>query len=247
MKKLQLVALLLGAMAITWVGLSCKKSKPKVDTTYTCTTCTTTPEAKAANDNSGKGIYKGVFIGSTGTIKFDIENSSSNTLTASLVIDGVKVNLMSQVSFPASGPYIAPFFGTLNGQSISVTFSVGANGSSPSITASSIPGHPNASFVIAKETSSNILKCYEGTYTKTNGEKGTFNATILTYNKTWSGNMRKDGETNAITVSGPYANSTLYFDSPSSGLKGAVVKGDVLEGTFEDRGDGLTVKAKRTL
>lgn len=247
MKRTKLIALLLGAMVITWGVLSCKKSKIKQEEPYVCTTCTTTPEAIAANDNSGKGVYKGVFIGSSGTIKFDIENSSPNTITASIVIDGQKVELMSQVSFPSSGAYIAPFFGTLNGQSVSVTFSVEANGSAPTITASNIPGHPNASFVIAKETSSNLLRCFEGTYTKADGEKGTFNASVLTYNKTWSGKMKKDGTSEVQDIVGPFANEMLYIESSATNIDGPKVTGDILEGVFKDVTPNITVKAKRTL
>jgi hypothetical protein len=57
-----------------------------------CATCSATPTAVAANNTSNKGVYKGVVVGSTGTIKFDIANGGT-TVTGTLVLDGVTINL----------------------------------------------------------------------------------------------------------------------------------------------------------
>ena len=71
--------------------VSCTKSDSKKKTTvsYLCSTCKAAPDAVAANDNTSKGIYKGVVVGSTGTIQFDIDNAGS-TITAVMIIDGVQ-------------------------------------------------------------------------------------------------------------------------------------------------------------
>lgn len=64
------------------------------ETAYTCKSCTDTPEASAANDNSGQGIYKGLVVGSSGTIKFDIANSGSG-IVAVLTMDGEEYELVT--------------------------------------------------------------------------------------------------------------------------------------------------------
>ena len=46
------------------------------------------PLAKSIYDNSNFGIYKGVFVGSSGTIVLDISNTNAS-ITATLIIDGV--------------------------------------------------------------------------------------------------------------------------------------------------------------
>ena len=123
MKKIIPLFILTGLLFVT----SCKKSDGPAAPAYTCTTCHTTPDALAANDASSKGIYKGVVIGSSGTIIINIANGGS-TITAIMVIDGVTVNLTSNVAWVAGQPYVADFTGTMNGTAVTVHFSVGVNG-----------------------------------------------------------------------------------------------------------------------
>ena len=122
---------------------SCKKDKNSATPTYNCATCKSTPDALVANNSSSsKGIYKGVVIGSTGTTVFDVANNGT-LITASMVLDGTTINLSSAVAWVSGAPYAANFTGTLNGAPVSINFSVGVTGSSPTVTASNIPGHPN--------------------------------------------------------------------------------------------------------
>jgi hypothetical protein len=151
------------------IAISCSKSDDTASTpAYTCTTCKTTPDATAANDASNKGVYKGVIIGSSGTIKFDLQGT---TITAVMVLDGVTATLTSTVNVVAGQTYVAPFTGTLGGQAVSITFSVGATGQNPTVTTSSIPGHPSSTFSIIKETSASLIECFEGTYSTTKPEQ----------------------------------------------------------------------------
>src|SRR5882762_6264149 len=109
---------------IVAVPFSCSKSKDSNKApAYTCTTCKTTPDAVAANDASNKGIYKGIIIGSSGTIKFDLANSGT-TLTATLTIDGVAATLTAAVTTQNGDTYVSAFTGTLGGQTVNITFSV---------------------------------------------------------------------------------------------------------------------------
>jgi hypothetical protein len=243
MKKI-ILAISTIALITATVFVSCKKDEAEAP--YTCTTCNQTPEAVAANDASSKGIYKGIIIGSSGTIKFDVANTTSNSITATMVIDGTTVTLTSSVTWTAGQLYVAPFTGTLNGQPVSITFSVTATGSSPTITASNIPGHANAIFSISKETSTALVRCFEGTYHTSANEDGTFNILISTLLKGWGGKARKNGATTASDISGSFVNDILY-DGPS-GNKIATVTGDTFDGSFVDANNTtITVKGKRTL
>lgn len=128
------------------------------------------PSAKAQFDNSNYGIYKGVFVGSSGVIIINIDND--NTITATLTIDGVTSNFSTTQTVQQNQETTVDF---TNGNN-SFTFSVDENGANPSITNIIINGHPNAAMLVLKETSTAIVKCYEGTFT--GGDAGTFNAVI---------------------------------------------------------------------
>ncbi|MBS1626813.1 MAG: hypothetical protein JSR09_04885 [Bacteroidetes bacterium] len=241
MKKILLSLIVIFLVAVGMI-VSCKKSENS--SSYTCTTCNQTPEAVAANDASSKGIYKGVLIGSSGTIKFDVQNSSSSTLIATLVIDGTTVQLTGQIA-PTTGTYTAVYSGTYNNQPCSVTFSVYGDGTSPSITASNIPGHTSAVFIVIKETSSVLARCFEGTYhDASDNSDGTFNIVVSTILKGWAGKSRKNGSTTTNDVSGVYANNTLYWGQTTTI---ATINGDTFDGTFNNGSGNITVKGKRTL
>ncbi len=225
----------------------CKKSSDPATPPYTCTTCKTAPDALAANNASSKGIYKGVVIGSSGTITFDIANNGT-TITAVMVIDGVTVNLTSAVTWVAGQVYITPFTGTLSGQAVTITFSVGATGGTPTVTSSSIPGHPNASLNIIKETSAGLVECFEGSYSTTLPETGTFNIILSRTLATWAGVARKTGiNTTSTSGSGSIVNNKLIDPSQNNNSIGTL-SGDDLNGSFVDgNGKTVTITGKRTL
>lgn len=246
MKNLLTSVLLLAAICLS--VLSCKKKddvkKEEPKPAYKCTTCTTTPEALAANDASSKGVYKGMLIGSSGTIKFSVQNGS-NDILATMVIDGTTVSLTSSINWMSGQPYVAPFTGTLNGQAVSITFSVQANGSLPTITSSSIPGHPNAVFTLVKETSNALVECFEGTYSTTKPENGTFNILLSRTLNQWGGIARKDGSNDKSNVNGTIDNGAL---KDPDGKTMCNLNGDVLSGSFQDNnGSTVTINGQRTL
>jgi hypothetical protein len=223
---------------------ACKKDK--TETAYTCTTCSTTPQALAANDGSSKGIYKGVIIGSTGTISFNILNSGT-TITAIMVIDGVTVNLTSAVTWVAGQAYVADFTGTLNGSAVSIRFSVGLSGGTPTVTTSSIPGHPSASFTIIKETSTNLVEAFEGTYHTTLPEDGTFNVILSRTLPGYSYITRKTGATTTGSGNGPISGNNL-MDPSRPGVVVGTISGDNLSGSSLDSGNRtVTITGRRTL
>ena len=243
MKKLQFIIVAVAMLSFN----ACKKDDTATPpTAFKCTNCKTTPDAVAANNNSSKGIYKGVVIGSTGTIMFDVANNGS-AITAVMVIDGVTVNLTSAVTWIAGQAYIAPFTGMLNGSPVTINFSVGLSGGSPTITSSNIPGHPNASINIIKETSSNLVECFEGGYTTSLPETGTFNMIVLRSLNTWSAVARKTGTTTSTIGNGTITDNKLIDPSQNNRVIG-VLNVDAINGSFVDsNGKTVTITGKRTL
>lgn len=227
-----------------FLSTGCKKDDNKKTEPYKCASCVATPEAKAANDASSKGIYKGIVIGSTGTIKFDVLNSGT-TIKAYLTLDGTAVELTSSVEWNGTSRYIAPFKGTLNGQQVTISFSVGPNGGEPSVVSANIPGHPNAEFVLVKEYSGALIECFEGTYHTTRPEDGTFNIILSRALGLWGGLARENGQPDTEDVEGTIVNNNLVQDG---GTTVGTISNDEITGTFKDSdGRTVTVKGKRTL
>ncbi|MCW3110743.1 MAG: hypothetical protein JWQ09_5249 [Segetibacter sp.] len=226
--------------------LACKKDETPAEEPFTCSTCSTTPRAVAANDATSKGVYKGIVIGSSGTIMFDINNTAT-TITAAMVIDGITVNLTSNVSWVAGQAYVAPFTGTLNGSPVSITFSVASNGGSPTVTTSSIPGHANASFNIIKETSTGLLECWEGTYSTTKPETGTFNLLLIRSLSKWTADARKTGSTTTNSSGNGTITNGKLIDPSQNNRTIRTLNGDKLDGNFVDNnGITITITGKRT-
>ena len=244
MKKLNFVIAIVAIFSLN----ACKKNNDTVDTptAYTCVNCKTTPDAAASNNSSSKGIYKGVVIGSTGTIIFDIANNST-AITAVMLIDGVTVNLTSTVTWVLGQAYTAPFTGTLNGSTVTINFSVGLSGGTPIVASSNIPGHPNASIDIIKETSSNLVECFQGNYSTTLPETGTFNLIILRSLNRWTGIARKTGSITSNTGTGNIINNKL-IDSTQNNQAIGILNIDAVNGNFVDgNGRTVTLTGKRTL
>lgn len=188
MKKLTLVLTLAAGIS------SCTKvseEKPVVKNDgYVCSTCTSMPEAKAEHDASSAGVYKGVVVGSSGTLVIYVHNVGTE-VKAILNFDGSQATLTSE-SFstwkPGQPIKNAKFTGTINGKKADVVFSVDSTGKKPTIEVI-IPGH-NVLGALYKETSTTLVKSYEGVYT---GDRtGPFNMTfygdkvaIITNSKTF--------------------------------------------------------------
>ena len=247
MKNNNLVLVTITAIAVG-VLFSCKKKEDEIkkeDPPYSCTSCNTTPEASSAYDASNKGVYKGVIIGSSGTIKFALANNDT-TITAVMVLDGITTNLTSTVKVVSGQTYIAPFTGVLNGQAVSINFSVDATGQNPVITSSTIPGHPNSTFTLLKETSSALIECFEGNYSTTRPETGTFNMVLSRTLKKYKGSSRKTGGTPNAPFTGTInANNELIDDAKGTNI--GKISGDNFSNSFVDgAGSTVTINGKRT-
>ena len=236
-------------LCILLSAVSCKKDKQS-DPAFTCTTCKTAPDAKVENNAISKGVYKGVVVGSTGTISIDVLNGGS-TIAATLILDGQTINLSSTAVWASGTPLTAGFTGTAGGQNYSFTFTVQANGTSPTTNSYTIPGHPTIAFTLIKETSDNLIKCYLGT---TEGKKtsGTLQSSVLNIitsgeTNTWFG-LSKDNASGGIsTVDGTISGSTLNCNCGPTTTVTGVVTADQIDGTYKGSDNQGTFIAKRTL
>ena len=187
-----------------------KKSSPLADT----------PSAKAAYDNSNFGVYKGVFVGSSGIIMIDLNNNG--TVSATLIVDGVTYNFTTTQTVQQNQATTINFTSGAN----AFTFTVAANGGNPTITNRIVNGHPNAAILVVKETSTALVKCFEGTYNGT--ESGVFNAVI--YNSQVKG------------ISKSTTNAVYFMDGTVAGnninASGTTTGGSTFTGTMT--GDRIT-------
>ncbi len=235
------IILALSSAIILLFSTSCKKDSTA--TPYTCASCVQSPDALAANDNSSKGIYKGVVIGSTGTIKFNIANNGTD-ITALLVIDGVSATLTSTLAWVGGQPYVAPFTGTFNGSAATITFSVDSDGTNATIVSSNIPGHASAVFAIIKESSTALVEGYNGTYSTTRPETGVFNILISRTAGLWGGISKENGQSSTEDVDGTFVNGKLFQSTTQIGT----LNGDVITGSFQDSNNStVTIEGRRVL
>ncbi len=135
---------------------SCSKSKndPQPDN------LPTSSETKPQYNNTSFGVYKGVVLGSTGTIVLRINNGDT-IVKAYLSISNTKDTLSTTQPLSAGQPIVNLLF---TGRVSSLSFSANADGSNAVISNLNITGHPNAAAIIIHENSTQQVLCYEGTF-----------------------------------------------------------------------------------
>ena len=206
---------------------------------------TASTETTAEFDSSNFGLYKGVIVGSSGTVKIQI-NNGNNDAKADIVIDGRSETLTCSATL-TNGQAInnVAFAGT----SSSFTFSVGANGSNPSITNFVIQGHDDVSAVVIKETSANAVAAYEGTSVGDMEHRGVFNvvrnsntySTIVKSNDgvtfNFSGTINADGSFSGQHKISNYQPDFLDYSFPLEFKYSGSFSGNQLSGTWSNEFD----------
>lgn len=229
--KLALIALL------AFVVFSCGDD----ETAYKCKDCVDTPEAAAANDASGKGIYKGLVIGSSGTIKFNIANSGS-TYSATLELDGETYELTTSGTF--DGGFEALFYGTMNTTNdIAIGFWVGSDGAEYGVWIESLPGHEGAVIEIQKEYSDALVAVYEGTFS--GDASGVFNMVVT--DGEWEVLAREESSSTDTYFYGTESNGTMTMTCQCDVVITGKVSGDEASGKWDDGDSNGSWKGKRTL
>jgi hypothetical protein len=214
------------------------------ETAYECSSCVNTPEASAANDSNGKGIYKGLIIGSSGTIKFDIANSGT-TYTALLILDGEEYELWTDEDYDVTTGFQGVFYGTLyTTDDIEITIYIDKFGAI-TVGAVIIPDHPSAILAIYKEFSDELVTVYEGTF---DGDgAGVFNM-IVRGNAEWLVRARETGDDGYISFYGSLSSGVMTCMQCGDVDITGKIKGDEASGNWsEDGGGSGSWKGKRTL
>lgn len=190
------------ALIIGFFSISCSNND---DTSSSNSGLSNSPEAKSQYDNSNYGVYKGVFVGSTGHVYVNINNNSS--VLAKLVIDGITYNCTTTETV-VEGSAITEL--TFTSGTSSFDFNVAANGTNPTITNISIIGHPDAFVSIFKEHSNAQVKCYLGTFS--GDMSGVFNLAVKG-NSNIIGLAKSTSENFTIDLIGSISSNTItgYF------------------------------------
>ncbi len=134
---------------------------------YICSTCKTSPEALAENDNSSKGIYIG--ISDKGILHINIDNNSDGVRKAYLLKDNIKRELTFLESHSDSERYYALFADNVS-DPISLRFDVMHNGDHPKISLQNgvVYKTSSTSSTIFKEKSNDMIEVFEGKLLKKN-------------------------------------------------------------------------------
>ena len=203
-------------LSITIIFASCSENDPLITINDSAEEL---PIALSQFDNSNYGIYKGVFVGSSGTILVNLNNNG--VISVSLTIDGVNYPFTSSETITENQQTEITFAYENN----SFSFTVNADGSNPLITNVSIEGHPDASIIVVKENSSYVAQLYEGSYEgiDQNNDQGTFNAIVF------------NGAVYILSKSSVYG-STSYASGLVDGnlVSGASSLGTIFSGNIEN-------------
>jgi hypothetical protein len=197
----------------------------------------TTPEATTQNNQSSAGVYKGVLIGSSGTVKIVLQDA---TKSAIVKIDGTTKTLPTTAlnNWTPGQPISNALF---SAEGWEVRFSVGANGSNPQVSVN-IPGHPNVAVALVKETSTTLVKAFEGTYTGT--KPGTLN--FVVNGSQLSGIRKANNDTMTVSISGVLQGDSIFGSSGNLFIFGKV-SGNTASGTMVDSLNSITWTTTRTL
>jgi hypothetical protein len=208
--------MLVGIIAAFAFGVFLASCDKKDDGQETNTESTESTETTVEFDNSSFGLYKGVIVGSSGTLKIEINNGNSSA-KAYLTIDGQSDVLTCSAVF-TKGQAIsnAAFTGAFS----SFTFSVDADGANPVIENLSIEGHSGVVVAVIKETSNSVVAGYEGKYTGGNSAVGVLN--IARNNNNFAGSAKGD-------------------DGFTAGLNGTIDGNGNFSGTSHTTFNGLSV------
>ncbi|ESU23325.1 hypothetical protein FEDK69T_14840 [Flavobacterium enshiense DK69] len=227
MKKI----ILLLIFSLPLLGCADDNSNTPSKSTLTNDQLSNAPEAKEEYDVSNYGIYKGIFVGSSGTIYVNINNKGA--ISAKMVINDVTYN-----NFKTSEKIIEgqPIVGlTFTNGSSTFDFNVDADGENPFVDNMNISGHPNPFVQILKEYSFEQIKCYLGTFS---GEKnGVYNLAIASDPKNPNnyvlGLATIKGETQAIYLDGSVSKNTINGKFQGGTFTGTI-KNNTIKGSWED-------------
>ena len=211
---------LLKLIFFTFIIISCSKKSEKNNEFLP-----EKPIAKEVYDSSNFGIYKGVFVGSSGTVVIDINNSGS--VIAILKIENISYEFTSSQTIQINKPTVIDF----NNGNNRFTFSVSLNGSNPTISNLIINGHDNPTLIVVKELSNTIVNCYEGTFS--GGDSGIVNAVI--FNNNLKALVRSNVYNSTVIATGTINNNQISAGTANNGATFVgMANGKVYSGTWNN-------------
>lgn len=167
--------------SILLFAYSCSKSKEPEKEKEKEETLAIHPDADAVHDEKSGGVYKGVIVGSTGTVKIILQH---DTISAEVTIDG-ETKVMAPQNMPVgwtSGYTLDEV--VFAADNWTLTFSVSTNGHHPYVSSISIPGHTDVAVHIVKEQSTTLVRAFEGSFGKTDSVFGTINFVLVSMEDT---------------------------------------------------------------
>lgn len=192
--------------------------------------------ANAAHNTSNYGVYKGVFVGSTGIIVIGLRNDNEN-IVATIRINGTLHQFTTTGLLQVNKQTLLEF---RNGNS-SFIFEVDADGDAPTISALSIDGHPDARIILFKERSDALVACYEGTFSGT--QEGAWN--VIVKHDDLQGLVKTGSET-ALISGMVNADKTTAGDLSSGASFEGKFEGSKVSGTWVNDADAGTWEGVRT-
>lgn len=174
-------------------------------------------ELKEEYNDSNYGSYKGVIVGSSGTIRLFI---AKNYVKAYLDFGDLKDTLTTANTFPDKQQILNA---TFSGKYSSMKFNVAADGSNPQLVDITIDGHESVQGIIAKETTSQEVRCFEGTFS--GDDSGTFNCII--FGSSIIGIFKSNQTDTSGQVNGTVNGNDLSADSEGSTSSGASFEGTI--------------------
>ena len=180
------------------------------------------PQALAQYDSSNYGLYKGIFVGSSGVVEVNINNDGE--VSAMMVVDGSKYNFSTSETITLGEPIENL---TFIGGNRSFDFSVTETGQNPQISNIDFDGHENPVTEIVKEYSTLHVKCFQGTFS--GDDSGVFN--MVQIGENFYGIARTQGTAESRWINAQISGTAITGEFDGGTFSGAL-NGNTLEGTW---------------
>ncbi len=227
---IKLPALFAFALAIFFT--SCSKDTSEIIEEEIKPVDIVTVTATSANDTKSGGVYKGVLVGSTGSIKLVLQQDLKAIY---IKFDGVSKTLTTtDLANWTSGQAITN--ATFTSGDWKVVFSVGAAGNDP-VMVVTIPGHSVRTAAV-KETSTSATTAFEGRFS-VSGQSSTFNFVVKGTDTIMGAILTTDAK--SIGLFGRYRNNVIgaTADTGTGRVQATgTINGNTASGTFTEIGYG---------
>lgn len=184
-----------------------------------------TPTAVIQYNDSNFGIYKGIVVGSAGTIVINLMNDDATSAT--MVVDGVTHTFTTADIITLDQPINAMIFTSGNN---SFKFSVDGNGLNPNMSNLILENHPDASGEVIKEYSDALVRCYVGTFS--GDDEG--DLTLMRIENSVYGLTKSNTEEDSHFIEGTIDTNLVINGVLTVGTFKGYVNGATLSGTWKE-------------